>query len=243
MYRAARLAGGEFPRFSQPAPWDFVKVYRRLAGAGHAETTPPHIISIHVTSQLSGTFNSAQLACGLCPDLGITLIDSRTGSMGTGWIVLEAARAAAARMPPEAIVERAAEDTRRGAFFLLVPDLTFLHRAGRLGKARAWLGQALSVSPILCVRDGSVAPYRLASGRVPALRALLAAAMSPCGSVSAVRLAAVHVGAAAQAESLLAQARAALPVTEGLVVHAGATVAGALGPGTVGLCVLPARAG
>ncbi|MDP2873381.1 MAG: DegV family protein [Bacillota bacterium] len=235
----ARLGRGEYPRFSQPAPWDFVQTYRSLAEEETAVSgQPSSIISIHVTAELSGTVNSALLARELCPELEITVVDSRTGSMGAGWIVLEAARSAAAGVPPDEVMRQAKSATRRGAFFLLVPDLTFLHRAGRLGKAQAWLGQTLSVAPVLSVRAGVVAPYRLARGRAPALRALLAAAMAHCGRCKQVRAAVIHVGAEAEGEALMLRAREAMPIVESLVVHAGATVTGALGPGTIGLCVL-----
>lgn len=69
-----------------------------------------------------------------------------------------------------AIARRAATQS---CFYLLIPDLTFIHRAGRLGRAGVWLGQSLSLVPVLTVREVVVFPYRLAGSRSQALRAVL----------------------------------------------------------------------
>lgn len=85
-----------------------------------------------------------------------------------------------------------------------------------MGKAGEWLGRSISLAPVLAVRGGMVVPYRLALNRQQGLRALVAA---------------VHVGAAADAAMLL---------EEGYALHAGAAVSAVLGPGTVGLCLTEA---
>jgi len=233
----ARLAAGEFPKLSQPPPGDFLKAYQAIGYDPSGKPRPElGIVSIHVTAQLSGTYNSANLAAGMLPELDITVIDSRTGSMGTGFVVLEAARAARAGKGKDEIVRRAREALDQSAFFLVVPDLNFLYRAGRLGKVTAWLGHSLSLAPVICVRDGAVAPYRLARGYNQGLKALVSAALSWAGN-GPVRAAVVHVGAPADADHVMSLAAHAFDLREAYIVHAGGAVTGALGPGVVGLCV------
>jgi DegV family protein with EDD domain len=232
-----RLRDGEFPELSQPSPGDFLAVYRATGYDPSGKPVPgASIVSIHVTSQLSGTYNSANLAAGLVPDLDVTVIDSRTGSMGTGFVVLAAARAARAGVSKDEIIAAVHRNIKHSAFFLVVPDLSFLHRAGRLGRAQAWLGQSLSLFPVLCVREGVVMPYRLARGYPQALKALVSAAVARFGK-GPVDAAAVHVEAEEDARLVMELASQAFEIQESYTVHAGGAVTGALGPGTVGLCI------
>ena len=233
----ARLRNGEFPKLSQPSPGDFLGVYRAMGyDAGGKPVPGLSILSIHVTSQLSGTYNSAKLAAALIPDLDLTVIDSRTGSMGTGFIVLEAARAARAGRSKDDICATVRRSIEHSAFFLVVPDLNFLYQAGRLGRAQAWLGQSLSLFPVVCVRKGVVMPYKLARGYPQALKALVSAALSRFGK-GPVDAAAVHVAAEEDAKLVLEMATQAFDIRQAYVMHAGGAVTGALGPGTVGLCL------
>ncbi len=235
----SRVVAGEMPRFSQPPPGDFLAAYRAVGYDPWTGDPYPglSIVSIHVTARLSGTANSALLAAGMLPGLDITVIDSRTGSMGTGFIVWNAAAAAkvgAERDEVLAIVDKAVKDA---TFFLVVPDLMHLHRSGRLGRAEAWLGHTLGLTPVICVRAGVVAPYRLMRGRPQGLKACITAALSRYGRETPVDVAAVHVAAEDDARYLLDQAKEAFTLRNALVVHAGGTVSAALGPGTAGLCV------
>lgn len=233
-----KLKDGQLPRMSQPSPGDFLEAYRSLgydtsSGTPHKDVS---ILSIHVTSELSGTYNGAKLAAELVPDLDITAIDTQTGSMGSGFVAIEAARAARRGMSKEEVLERVQKVIEHSAYFLVVPDLNFLYRSGRLGKATAWLGHSLSLAPVICVRDGAVAPYRLVRGYQRALKALVSAALSWAGK-GPVRAAVVHVQAQAEAGQVMRMAARALKLSESYVVHARCAVTGALGPKTVGLCV------
>ncbi len=234
-----RVRAGEIPKFSQPPSGDFFAAYHRL-GTDPATGRPRpglSIVSIHVTAKLSGTANSALLAARLLPDLDIRVVDSRTGSMGAGFVACQAARLAGCGATVAEVMDLVESALLKTAFFLVVPDLMHLYRAGRLGRAEAWLGHTLGLMPVVSVRDGVVAPYRLMRGRAQGLKACLAAAVARFGRDVPVDVAVVHVGAEEDAHSLLGRATMAFSVREGLVVHAGATVSAALGPGTVGLCV------
>jgi DegV family protein with EDD domain len=153
-------------------------------------------------------------------------------------IVLQAARAARAGRSKEEVLRLVRSAVHRTALFLILPDLVFLHRAGRLGLAQAWLGKTLDLVPIITVRDGVVHPYRLARGRRAALKAVATAGLARFGTGRSVRAAAVHASAEAEAREVLAMLGSMMAVTEQMVVRAGAAVTAALGPGTVGLCFL-----
>jgi len=86
------------PRTSQPAPGDFAAVYERMRGKYD------QVVSVHLSSDLSGTYQSAQMARDMFPDLEIALVDTRSASIGLGWTVLLAARAIAAGKSLEEVV-------------------------------------------------------------------------------------------------------------------------------------------
>jgi len=138
------------PTSSQPSPGEFAAFFRQVAAEADA------IISVLVSSKISGTIASAQAAQAQLPELTIRIVDSLSSSMGLGMVVLAAARAAAAGRSLDEIVA-AAEGMRERMHFLFVVDtLEYLHRGGRIGGARRLLGTALRVKPILQFRDGKI---------------------------------------------------------------------------------------
>lgn len=138
------------PTSSQPSPGEFAAFFRQVAAEADA------IISVLVSSKISGTIASAQAAQAQLPELTIRIVDSLSSSMGLGMVVLAAARAAAAGRSLDEVVA-AAEGMRERMHFLFVVDtLEYLHRGGRIGGARRLLGTALRVKPILQFRDGKI---------------------------------------------------------------------------------------
>jgi DegV family protein with EDD domain len=140
----------EFPTTSQPSIGEFEEFFRRV-GAGMDA-----VVAVLVTSQLSGTVASALGALERIPEMVVRVVDSQMVSMGLGFSVLAAARAAAAGKPVEAVVA-AAEDMRDRVHLLFAVDtLEFLHRGGRIGGARWLLGSALQIKPLLHMMDGTI---------------------------------------------------------------------------------------
>jgi DegV family protein with EDD domain len=141
----------ELPTTSQPSSGDFLGTYKRLLEEG-ANT----IISIHISSGISGTVNSASTAAGMIEDMDadIVVIDSKQTGPALGFIVKEAVALAEAGNNKEEIINRVHEvmDSMRTLF--VVNDLMFLHKGGRLSGAKAVIGSLLQVKPILhFVRD------------------------------------------------------------------------------------------
>jgi|WetSurMetagenome_2_1015567.scaffolds.fasta_scaffold03347_1 DegV family protein with EDD domain len=147
------IIGPIHPKTAQPTPQDFANVYRTLCQNADG------IISIHLTSKLSGTFNSAQQGKNIistaCP---IELIDSKTLSIALGLIVMQAAKMAKAGMSLKQITDEVYRIMPHVHFLILFDTLKYLAKGGRIGKAKAFLGSLLNVKPVLTVKDGEFVP-------------------------------------------------------------------------------------
>ena len=134
-----------YPTTSQPSVGDFVEVYRRLA------EKDPDILSIHISSALSGTYNSAVAAAQLVPEANITVYDSKTVSGPLGWMLEAAGKAARAGWDKERILtllERMRVDTD---FVFTVPTLRYLIHGGRISHLKGFLARALGIKPLIGV--------------------------------------------------------------------------------------------
>jgi len=148
------------PATSQPTPADFADVYNRLS----RETD--EIVSIQVTSKLSGTYNSALQGRGLAKTgCRIEVMDSLSTSMGLGLIAMAAARLAEAGEGLPAVTEEIRQAIPSIRLLGVFDTLKYLLRSGRLGKAKALLGSMLNVKPLLTMRDGELLPAGLARTR------------------------------------------------------------------------------
>ena len=150
----SRLKGlSRLPTTSQPTIADFQEVYQRLLDQGH------QIVSIHVSSKLSGTVNSATQAKGAIGDSSpIEIVDSQMASGPMGLIVLDAAQMAREMSDYREVARRVRQTLVRNHGFVLVDTLEYLKKGGRIGKAQAFVGGMLKVKPILTIRDGEVHP-------------------------------------------------------------------------------------
>ena len=137
---------------SQPSVGDFTDVYAPLLDAGR------DIVSIHLSSAISGTYESALVARQQLVDEErggerIHVVDSRTGCGGMGMLVLSASAAANAGAEPGPIVDRALQTREELRMWFAIDTLEYLRRGGRIGAARAWLGSALQIKPILTLEE------------------------------------------------------------------------------------------
>jgi DegV family protein with EDD domain len=133
------------PTTSQPAPGDFAELYRRLAA------TDPDILSIHISSGLSGTFNSARTAVEMVPEARVTLVDTKTLSAASGWEVTAAARAARAGWPLERILDLLAEIRTQSESAYTLRDLTHLIHGGRISHMKGLVASLLNIKPLIGV--------------------------------------------------------------------------------------------
>jgi fatty acid kinase fatty acid binding subunit len=145
-------ASDEGATTSQPSIGDFVEVYEPLLDAGKS------IVSIHLAAGISGTYESALQSRQRLIDEGrggerIHVIDSRTACGGMGMLVLAASGAVAGGGTPEQAVERVTETRERLRMWFAIDTLEYLRKGGRIGAARAWMGSALQIKPILTLED------------------------------------------------------------------------------------------
>lgn len=141
----------EIPRTSQPAAGVFTEVYDRLGEDGS------EIISIHLTSGMSGTFNSAQSAAQMSTSK-VMVIDSKFISFALGFQVIEAAKMAAQGKNVEEIVSRLKTIRDNTSLFIMVDTLDYLVKGGRIGRGKALIGSLLKIKPIASLADGVYTP-------------------------------------------------------------------------------------
>jgi DegV family protein with EDD domain len=148
-----RLDGPVYPKTAQPTPQDFADVYKKLSSEADG------IISIHLSSKLSGTYNSAVLGKqSMGNEYPIETVDSQTVSIALGLVVVQAAKMARSGMGIPQIVEELGQTIANVHMLILFDTLKYLAKGGRIGKAKALLGSVLSVKPILATRDGELVP-------------------------------------------------------------------------------------
>jgi len=140
----------QLPSTGTPSAGTFEKRYRQLFDQGADQ-----IISIHVASQLSGICNTAQLAAQPFKER-VRVVDSQSLSMGIGFQVLAAAKAAAQNQPLDKILDQIEATRQRTCLIAMLDTLEYIHRSGRVGWARARIGSLLRIKPFVEVKDGQV---------------------------------------------------------------------------------------
>ncbi|MBG0568751.1 DegV family protein [Actinoplanes aureus] len=217
---------------SRPAPSQFAAEYRRLLDAG-----ADGVVSVHLSAKLSGTYEAAQLAAA---EVGprVQVVDSGTAAMGLGFPALAAATAAAQGQDLETVRRTAADHSQRVSTFFYVDTLEFLRRGGRIGAASALVGTALSVKPILHVRDGAVVVRDKVRTAGRALTRLVDLAVEAAGDGEA-DVAVHHLGTPDRASALVdaISVRLGDQLRDCYLTEVGAVVAAHTGPGLAGVVV------
>jgi DegV family protein with EDD domain len=160
------------PTTAQVPLSSFIAAFRKYASEGRA------CLYLAFSSKMSGTCATAHLAADQVrseyPSAQIAIVDTRSGSLGQGLIVLEAAQMAREGKGTEEIVKRAEELSENGVEHVFsVDDLNYLHRGGRVSYASAFIGSLLSVKPILHVKDGLIIPFQKVRGTRKALERIV----------------------------------------------------------------------
>lgn len=230
-----RLAEGRTrPASSPPTPEDFARRYREALEQGH------EIVSLHISSRLSKTFEHAAAAAEEVNGAGpaaLSVVDTGQVSAALGMLVLFAARMAARNEPAATIRDRLLAIAPRIHTLFVVDTLEFLARSGRIGKARALVGGLLGIKPILGMVDGEVAPVdRVRGGRAahPRILELLHQRVDRRRPVIA---GISHANAPVWADRLRALVREQFQVADLVQTEIGPVVGANVGPGVVGVCV------
>jgi len=217
------------PTTSVPTPKDFAEVYNRLA-----EQTD-EIVSIHLTSKESGTYNSAVLGKELVTrKCRIEVIDSLSVSLGCGLLVLEAAREAKAGASLERVAELVRQAVPKVHLLILVDTLKYVVRGGRLSKAHGIIGAVVKVKPMLTLKEGDLSLVGIARTKAKAVERLYEFAKS----FSRVKEAAVaYTTTPEEAKALADRVKALLPDVPLYITRVGSALGTHAGPGAMGIAV------
>ena len=230
-------ASKTLPRTSQPSPAAFQQAYTRLLDEGAGA-----ILSVHLSAKLSGTFQSARTARDTLPDtvkeIPIDIIDSQSISVGMSRAILLAAQEARAGLGLAEIKAHVLDQLARTRILAVLDTLEFVRRGGRIGGARAMLGNMLSVKPIVSLRDGEVIPVEQPRTRSKAY-ARIAQLVQEMGRVE-------HVSIAESDDEVghqLAQVIQTVYTGELPIYRLGAALGTHTGPGTAAVAVVAAKQG
>ncbi|MDQ1249766.1 MAG: fatty acid kinase fatty acid binding subunit [Actinomycetota bacterium] len=217
---------------SRPTPADFASVYAAAAEAGATE-----VVSIHLSADMSGTYESAVMAAAEAP-LPVTVIDSRSVGMGLGFAVLAAARSAVDGADAAAVAEAARTVIAGAQVLFYVDTLEYLRRGGRIGAASAAVGTALRVKPLLQLTDGRVAPLEKARTANKALARLADLTIERIAGRQ-MDVAVQHLAALDRAQTLADELGRRLGLSDIEVNEVGAVVGAHVGPGMVSVSIAP----
>ncbi len=222
------------PKTSQPSPHQFVAFYRKIAQKGDT------ILSIHVTAKLSGTYASAVAAAEeVRHEFQVIPIDSMSGSLGIGLMCREARRLEQAGKSAVEIISYLEKIKPNVRVILTLDTLEYAKMSGRVKTLQAALASVLNVKPIAVLRDGDLKMEERVRTRKASLDRVVEMAKNEFGD-KLVYLAAVHARDPKSGEALLEDAKKHFNFKEAILGELGISIAANLGPGTVGLIVIPA---
>ncbi|MFP3895324.1 MAG: DegV family protein [Anaerolineales bacterium] len=227
----------DVPTTSNPGPGDYVRAYREASEWAEA------VVSLHMTSEGSGAYQSAIIGCRMMqerdPDLCIRVIDTRNVSMAHGWMALQAARSAATGASLEEVVglvERMIPHTR---MIQTADTLRYLYMGGRIGRARHLLGSMLNIKPLISMEDGLITTLGVVRSRGQAYRRIASLLARAVDEGSEVRVALTHAAARGEAEKLCEAIKEHVVTVEVLYCDLSPALTVHSGPGTVGVCYVP----
>lgn len=227
-----KLTGDTVPTTSSPPPNDFIQVYRRLAEKAR------DIISIHITSQGSSTYQVASLAAETVKEANVVVYDSKTVSMGAGLLAIEAAKAAMQGLSKQQILARLDSLRDRLRAFVAIRTLKYLRKSGRVRKGQAILASILSIKPVLEIKDGVVKVVDHVRTFSRALGRVLDLAFEAVGNVPTI-VAVMHANAREEAEKFAEKISQKLNVSQLIIGEVGASLAVHGGPGMIGIVLCP----
>ncbi|GAA2743485.1 DegV family protein [Kitasatospora cinereorecta] len=218
---------------SRPSPETFAAAYRAAAEAGATG-----IVSVHISAELSGTAEAAQLAAAAV-DIPVRVVDSRLVGMALGACVLAAAEAAEAGHDLDEVAAAATRQSGLTSGFFYVDTLEHLRRGGRIGTARALVGSALAVKPLLHLSGGRIEPLEKVRTASRAIARLEEIAVE-CAGEQEVDIAVHHLAAEDRAEPLAERLRERVPgLRELYLSEVGAVIGAHVGPGLLAVVVSP----
>ena len=223
----------DLPITSQPSAGEFLDMYRKLA----RETKV--IVSVHISTELSGTVASALAARQMFHQVPVHVVDSRSAAMGLGLIALAAARAAAEGQngaQVAAVAERLVPWTN---VLFVVDTLEYLRKGGRIGGASALAGSVIRIKPILHIHEGRIDALDKVRTLRKALNRLMEIVAERVRGAGPIHAAVVHAAAPAEAEALWDRLARTFDCAELHLAELSPAIGTHVGPGTVGIAFYP----
>jgi DegV family protein with EDD domain len=224
-----RLRSGEgIPTSAAPSVGDFLRVY---ATAGQQAST---IVSIHMSPKLSSTHTVATAAGELLDDVEVRVVDCQTAAIGQGFVVLEAARAAAAGATLDEVQRRIEEVAPKVSLLFTLDSLEYLRRGGRIGGAAAMAGSLLQIRPVLYLSEGRVKVFSKPRTKHRAVALILRQMEKQVGG-RPIRAAVLHADALREAEELRQSLADRFDCVELLISEFTPVMGAHTGPGLLGV--------
>lgn len=234
-YKMVDEKGSTFPKTSQPSPHQFAEYYKKIAQPGDT------ILSIHITSKLSGTYASAVAAVDEVKDMfKVIPVDTLGGTMGTGFMCRAARQMERAGKSVDEIVRHLESIRSKVQIILTLDTLEYARRSGRVGTLSAALASILNVKPIALLKDGVIEMVDKVRTRKAALERVLEMAKNAYGD-QPIYIAVVHARDLASGQALLDEAKKRFNVKDSVLTDLSVSLAINFGPGTVGIVLYPAE--
>jgi DegV family protein with EDD domain len=225
-----RLAtSSTLPSTSQPPAAAFIECFEELLKEGK------DVVAILISSGISGTVSSALQAQSELDSNRIAVIDSQTAAMATGLHVLAAARKAAAGGTLEEVAAIARQAQEHTDVVFAVDTLEFLHKGGRIGGAKRFLGSMLNIKPILEMKEGKIDALDQVRTQKRALERLVELIEEKAGGETPLRMAVIHSNVPDQAQTLLEELKSKYNPHEIYLAELSPVIGTHVGPGTLAI--------
>ncbi len=221
----------EIPTTAMPPLQEIQDVFDRIRAEGFT-----HVLSVHISSGLSGTFQAVNLVAKEIQDMKVEVIDTKTLSMGTGWLVLDAARNIANGWNFEKTLESLKKLQSKMHLYYVIETLEYLRRGGRIGLVASMLGEFLHLKPIISVNsEGKYFTCCKAKGRKKSIEKLIEL-VEKAVKDKPFNLAILHGGAKAESEAILDRIRSFPNLKEVITSDISPALGVHTGPGLLGVC-------
>lgn len=222
----------KLPTTSQVTPGEFHKVFEEITSRGD------EVIAILMSSELSGTYNSAMTAKNMLGNTAIDVIDSQGVTLGYGLLVIEGARMAKNGYTRKEIIDRITYMQEKIEYKFVVDTLENLYKGGRLNAAEAFMGKLLNIKPILTMKEGKLVPEEKVRGRKKAIKWLVDWIKSHQIDLSNQTIGVNHSNDEAYALELINAIHENFDVKEVVLSKTGCVVGTHAGPGAVAIYFL-----